>query len=128
MRHRRRGYQRRAFGPVDRPDLFSVAATGIRACCRHGARRHRCHLLGFRHYRGSIPSILLQSEIFLGFIDPASADYLRIPCAHLGLYILHGLWDVAHHRTSLPMPGWYVPLCLVYDVLAAFALWAILLL
>ena len=64
----------------------------------------------------------------LAFIGAAAAAYLYAPLAIPSLYVLHGLWDMAHHPTSMPMPGWYVPFCLVYDVLAALILWAIWLL
>jgi hypothetical protein len=84
--------------------------------------------LGFAIAEGSTRGILLQSAICIAFIAAASAAYLLAPLALPVLYILHGLWDVAHFRTSLPMPGWYVPLCLVYDLLAALSLWAIWLL
>ena len=41
----------------------------------------------------------------------------------LGL-ALHALWDLAHHnsRRLARIPGWYIPLCIVYDLLAAFFL------
>ena len=84
--------------------------------------------VSFALAEGSTCSILLQSSICLAFIGAASVAYLAIPLGLPVFYVLHGLWDVAHHRTSLPMPGWYVPLCLVYDVLTALALWAMWLL
>ena len=34
----------------------------------------------------------------------------------LGL-ALHGLWDFLHHSViRTPMPRWYIPLCMIYDV------------
>jgi len=32
-------------------------------------------------------------------------------------YVLHGVWDVLHHRTDVPgrRAPWYIPLCLTYD-------------
>ena len=41
----------------------------------------------------------------------------------LGL-ALHALWNLAHHnsRRLARIPGWYIPLCIVYDLLAAFFL------
>ena len=34
---------------------------------------------------------------------------------------LHALWDLVHHnsRALAWVPGWYIPLCVVYDLLAA---------
>ena len=36
----------------------------------------------------------------------------------LGL-ALHGVWDLLHHFIRTPVPRWYIPFCLVYDVLMA---------
>ena len=43
--------------------------------------------------------------------------WLALP---LGL-ALHALWDLLHHnsRKLARVPGWYIPLCIVYDLLAA---------
>jgi hypothetical protein len=32
-------------------------------------------------------------------------------------YVLHGVWDLLHHRTDVPArrAPWYIPLCLAYD-------------
>jgi hypothetical protein len=84
--------------------------------------------VGFAVSGGHRTAIALQSCVCLAFIGAATPAYLYEPLAIPALYVLHGLWDAAHHRTSLPMPGWYVPFCLVYDVLAALVLWAIWLL
>jgi hypothetical protein len=84
--------------------------------------------VGFAISDGRRTVIALQSCVCLAFIGAAAAASLYAPLAIPALYVLHGLWDAAHHRTSLPMPGWYVPFCLVYDVLAALVLWAIWLL
>lgn len=84
--------------------------------------------VGFAIVEGGRGTIALQSTACLGFIGAACAAYLLAPRALPVLYILHGLWDLVHHRTTLPMPGWYVPLCFVYDLLVALALWAIWLL
>ena len=34
---------------------------------------------------------------------------------------LHALWDLLHHKSHklARIPGWYIPLCVVYDLLAA---------
>lgn len=34
--------------------------------------------------------------------------------------IAHGLWDLVHHNTHrlTKIPSWYIPLCLIYDILA----------
>ena len=36
-------------------------------------------------------------------------------------FALHAVWDLLHHRKSLlaRIPGWHVPLCVVYDPIAA---------
>lgn len=38
----------------------------------------------------------------------------------LGL-ALHAFWDLLHHKSDkiARIPGWYIPLCVVYDLLAA---------
>ena len=43
--------------------------------------------------------------------------WLALP---LGL-ALHALWDLLHHKPNklARIPGWYIPLCVVYDLLAA---------
>jgi len=43
--------------------------------------------------------------------------------------VLHGLWDLLHHREHEhgTMPSWYVPACAAYDwTLAAFVVWRFL--
>jgi hypothetical protein len=44
-------------------------------------------------------------------------------------YLAHGLWDLAHHNRSplvlVPIPQWYIPWCVVIDVIVGFGLIAI---
>lgn len=81
--------------------------------------------VGFAIADGRRRTIALQAAVCLAFVVAAAALYRAAPMALPVLYVLHGLWDLLHHRTTLPMPRWYVPLCLVYDLATACALWAI---
>jgi hypothetical protein len=81
--------------------------------------------VGFAAAHGGVARVVLQGIVCPAFIGAAVLALVRAPLLLPALYIAHGLWDLAHHRSALPMPRWYVPLCLVYDVLAGLALWAI---
>jgi hypothetical protein len=43
------------------------------------------------------------------------------PWLLVGALALHGVWDLLHHNTQrlAAIPQWYIPLCVLYDGLAA---------
>lgn len=80
--------------------------------------------IGFALQRGSSGQILIELAGAGGFI--AAALYglwvfaWLIPVA----YVLHGVWDYAHHRQNglVAVPRWYPPFCAVYDWIYAAGL------
>lgn len=72
--------------------------------------------VGFALQDGRTKSLAIEGSIALGFVAAALAGLWVsawiIPVA----YVVHGLWDVAHHRhVTTAMPAWYVPFCAVFD-------------
>ena len=65
--------------------------------------------------------ILLEVSIAVVFLVIALIGLWVLPLAvGVGL-IMHGLWDIVHHPKAVTtkVPGWYPPLCAVYDFLLA---------
>lgn len=60
-----------------------------------------------------VVAILFGTAAVLGMLW----HWLALP---LGL-ALHAFWDLLHHKSNkiARIPGWYIPLCVVYDLLAA---------
>ena len=42
-------------------------------------------------------------------------------------YMAHAAWDFLHHVRffKVKMPGWYIPACVVVDVIVGLGLWLI---
>lgn len=72
--------------------------------------------VGFALQDGRVRTLAVEGAVALGFIAAALAglwvNAWFIPAA----YVLHGFWDLAHHRhVATAMPAWYVPFCAVFD-------------
>jgi hypothetical protein len=84
--------------------------------------------VGFALADGRPGIVALESAVALAFFWVATGALKAwAPLAGLGL-VLHGIWDLLHHPRAITtrLPGWYPPMCAVYDwVLAAifFACW-----
>ena len=82
--------------------------------------------VGFALQDGRAGAIITEGVVASGFIAAALAGLWVSVWAIPAAYVLHGLWDVAHHRTvTTAMPGWYVPFCAVFDWVFAAGLAAI---
>jgi len=84
--------------------------------------------------------LVIIGSVYLGFafkdkdcqhqIIEISAASVFVLMAALGLWwnpwliviglMAHGFWDLVHHNTHrlTKVPSWYIPLCLIYDILA----------
>ena len=72
--------------------------------------------VGFAVQDGRPRILVAEGLVALAFFAAALAGLIVshwvIPLA----YLMHGLWDLAHHRrVKTSMPAWDVPLCAVYD-------------
>jgi uncharacterized membrane protein len=73
--------------------------------------------VGFAIADGRTPFLVMQGAGVLAFGALAVAG-LSVHTGFLAVgYLLHGIWDLLHHRTDVPgrQAPWYIPLCLAYD-------------
>ncbi len=59
------------------------------------------------------------------FASVAFVGAVYVPLLIPLTYLLHGCWDLLHHRGKLSdyTPGWYVPFCVIFDwILGVFFL------
>lgn len=83
--------------------------------------------VGFALQKGSIRQILVEASVASLFIGSAIGGMWLTSWIVPVAYVLHGFWDVAHHRHSrlVEVPHWYPPFCAAYDWLFAAGLTAI---
>ena len=83
--------------------------------------------IGFALVDGRFKAIVIESLVGWAFGAAALAGLLWSPAAIVAALLAHGVWDLVHHRPGAlaATPGWYVPFCAVYDVLAAAGLWLV---
>ena len=99
-------------------ESVSVAIAGMTLALIGGA------YIGFGASAQDIRTMVLELLVAILFGMAALAGllwhWIAIP---LGL-TFHALWDFLHHRPIIgaPVPRWYVPFCVVYDLLAALFL------
>lgn len=80
--------------------------------------------IGFGARAHDVRTMVLELLVAILFGTAALAGllwhWIALP---LGL-ALHAVWDLLHHRpiVGAPVPRWYVPFCVVYDLLAALLL------
>lgn len=74
-----------------------------------------------KHKRAMIIEIVVASVfVAMGIFGLWFSPWILI----IGLF-LHGLWDIAHHNSSIKLveiPQWYVPFCATYDWVIAIYL------
>jgi len=82
--------------------------------------------VGFAVHDGRSVILAAESLVALAFASAALAGLIMTHWAIPVAYMLHGFWDLAHHRRiTTSMPGWYVPFCAVFDWVFAAGLTAI---
>lgn len=80
---------------------------------------------GFAASDGRVSANLIEGIVAFGFCGLALAGLWSNPLFIIAGYFAHGLWDLLHHRPGpqATIPGWWVPLCVLYDwVAGAFLL------
>ncbi|SFU98660.1 hypothetical protein SAMN04488527_1724 [Aliiroseovarius crassostreae] len=83
--------------------------------------------IGFAVNDGRLPRILVEGSVAIGFVAFAGWALLYAPILLPLGYIFHAGWDFLHHTSifNMKMPKWYVPACVVFDVIVGLGLWAI---
>jgi hypothetical protein len=82
--------------------------------------------VGFALVDGRSEAIAVQVPVMFAFIAIAAIGVGRAPRAVAWGYILHALWDAAHHPGWIATHAldWYPAACFVYDALVGlFLLW-----
>ena len=84
---------------------------------------------GFAVVNGSNNHQLVEFNVALMFGVAALLGLTVSPWFLPAAYLAHGLWDVAHHNRSplalVSIPQWYIPWCVVIDVIVGFGLIAV---
>jgi len=77
--------------------------------------------VGFGLQTGNRMQIVTEVMGALGFFSAALAGLWVTPWIIPVAYVIHGIWDSAHHKGSrlAAIPLWYPPFCAVYDWVAA---------
>lgn len=83
--------------------------------------------IGFAVVDGRMSRIIVESTVAFMFLGFAIWSYLHAPYLIPLGYVAHAGWDFLHHTPlfNVAMPRWYIPACVVYDVLVAVGLWVI---
>jgi|TARA_B100001059_G_scaffold221178_1_gene243893 hypothetical protein len=83
--------------------------------------------IGFAVNDGRMSRIVTESLVAITFVIFAVWALLNAPVLLPLGYIAHAAWDFLHHTPlfNVKMPKWYVPACVVYDVIVGLGLWAI---
>ena len=67
--------------------------------------------VGFALQDGRVAVLAIEAAVAGAFVGLWVSAW-AVPVA----YVLHGFWDVAHHRhVATAMPTWYIPFCAVFD-------------
>lgn len=83
--------------------------------------------IGFAVMDGRLSQLILEGVVAIAFVVYAMlALYINPLLLALG-YILHGLWDTAHHSPlfDVKMARWYIPACAAYDIVVGIGLYII---
>ncbi len=79
--------------------------------------------LGFAFRDENALSLMIELAGASLFLIAAYTGLNGFPVAILLALLAHGLWDIAHyHLIKTGVPGWYIPLCALYDWGAAIGL------
>jgi len=72
--------------------------------------------VGFALQDGRPVALATEAAVALGFASAALAGLVVNHWVIPFTYLLHGVWDIAHHRRiETAMPRWYIPFCTVFD-------------
>jgi hypothetical protein len=73
--------------------------------------------VGFAARDGRAGANLIELAGAMAFAAAGLAGLLFNPLLIAGGYVVHGFWDLFHHRHGpyADTPHWYIPFCAVYD-------------
>ena len=80
--------------------------------------------VGFGLQTGTRAQVVAELIVALGFFSAALMGLWVTPWIVPAAYVMHGIWDFAHHKGArlAPVPLWYPPFCAVFDWGAAAVL------
>lgn len=79
--------------------------------------------IGFAVQDGRSKAFAIEGCVALIFATAALVGLAVWHWAIVVAYVLHGFWDLAHHRSvDTAMPKWYVPFCALFDWIFAAGL------
>ena len=79
--------------------------------------------VGFALQDGRPRQVAVEALTASAFVSAAAAGLWLTPWVIPTAYILHGGWDIAHHRrVATAMPRWYIPFCATFDLVFAAGL------
>ena len=83
--------------------------------------------LGFAFNDGRMSRILIEATVAVGFLIFSIWAVLASPILLPIGYLAHAVWDWLHHTPlfEVEMPRWYVPACVIVDVIVGLGLWVI---
>lgn len=83
--------------------------------------------IGFAVNDGRLSRIILEASVAVLFVIFAMWAVMNAPMMLPAGYIAHAVWDFLHHTAlfKVKMPTWYVPACVVYDVMIGVGIWLI---
>ena len=83
--------------------------------------------VGFAVADGRGSRIWVESTVACFFVAFATWSLVNAPQLIPAGYLAHAAWDYAHHTPlfKVAMPKWYIPACVVVDVIVGLGLWLI---
>ena len=77
--------------------------------------------IGFGASSGSVAAFSIELGCALFYAIVALAGLVWSPLVLPFGLAVHAIWDVLHHNGAFgaPVPKWYIPFCVVFDLLAA---------
>lgn len=83
--------------------------------------------IGFAVLDGRLSRLILETSVAAAFAVYAAIAFSVAPLWIAFGYILHGLWDTAHHSPlfDVKMARWWIPACAAYDIAAGVGLYLI---
>lgn len=97
------------------PHQISVAIAAVTLALIGGA------YIGFGATANSLKRFLAELAVEALFAATALAGLLWAPLALPVGFAAHAAWDLLHHNRvfGAPVPRWYIPFCVVFELLAA---------
>lgn len=102
--------------------LFSVVLSNTRVLEFHAALLTLIAsvYIGFALQGGQPHEVRLEVATAAAFVALALIGLWLSPWFIVFGLALHGFWDFLHHSViHTPIPRWYIPLCMIYDVSVA---------